>query len=218
MNAGIELGLDSYAIATAPGAIRGVFGGAAAKAKAGAATAEATEAAEAGAALGGSNALQGLRDVKGFTPALTQQSSDTCGLYCAGQILDEIAPRSATAIQLGEGSYIPRLLADRGGRGLSTAEIAQLIEHNGGEDVVAIIERGVTETQLPSMFQRGPVIAHVDGIHFVRVLGTVEEGGATWVQVYDPARGSYSQLLSSFMTRVGPNNQMILVPVRPLQP
>ncbi len=97
-------------------------------------------------------------------------------------------------------------------------ELAEFVERNGGERVVAVIQRAVTETQLPSLLQRGPVIAHVDGNHFVRVLEAVEEAGATWVQVYDPARGNYSQLISSFMSRAGPNNQMILVPIRPLQP
>ena len=46
----------------------------------------------------------------------------------------------------------------------------------------------VTGTELQSMLQRGAVIAHVDGNHFVRVLGAVEEGGSTWLQIYDSAR------------------------------
>ena len=37
------------------------------------------------------------------------------------------------------------------------------------------------------------------------------------MRIYDPARGSYKQLLSSFMTRTGANNQMVHVPIIPIR-
>ena len=78
----------------------------------GASTAVSTAGVVAPARLGGSNALEGLRNARNFTPAvMTQESADTCGLHCAGQILDEIAPRAATTLELGGGSHVSTLLA-----------------------------------------------------------------------------------------------------------
>ena len=57
-------------------------------------------------------------------------------------------------------------LLKRGGGGLSTMEIATLIERNGGENIIALIQRGVTESQLPGLLRRGSLIAHVDGNHY----------------------------------------------------
>src|SRR5262249_35707865 len=135
--------------------------------------------------FGGSNALEGLRDARNFTPALTQSSLDTCGLHCADHLLEELGPRAVTSLELGGGSYIHTLLAERGGRGLKTVELTQFIERNSIQEVNAFIKRGVNESQLPSLLRRGPLIAHVDGNHYVRVLGTAQKEGATWINLYD---------------------------------
>ncbi len=101
-------------------------------------------------------------------------------------------------------------LAGRG-VGLDSYELVQFLERNVGEDVAVLLERNVTESRLLEALGRGHAVAHVDGDHWVRVLGTVQDGGRTWVRIYDPARGNYEQLLSSFMTRAGQNNQIIWV-------
>jgi len=76
----------------------------------------------------------------------------------------------------------------------------------------------VRTSQLDGLLARNggsKLIAHVDGNHYVRVLGTIEDGGMQWVRVYDPARGVYEQAVFSFMTRTGPSNMMVhVVPFR----
>jgi hypothetical protein len=100
-----------------------------------------------------------------------------------------------------------------GGRGLKSIELLDFVQKNL-PDATVLLKRGVTEDELIAAAARGTVLSHVDGNHWVRVLGTFEQGKRTWVRIYDPARGNYEQLATSFLTRTMANvteNQMIFV-------
>lgn len=163
-----------------------------------------------GRLLGASDKLVGLNDVRNFSPGLTQTASDTCGLHCAGSVLDELLPsRTSTNVEIFS-KTVAEILEENGGRGLSSLDVAQVISRNG-DDLFTNVERNVSADELVALLSRGQVIAHVNGDHFVRPLKVFEEQGVKWVRIYDPARGYYDQLLDSFITRTGANNQMVFI-------
>ncbi len=164
----------------------------------------------------GVRSSDGLRDVRNLTEARLQNRRDTCGLYAVASLLDDVIP-AGMAVDLSEvrGWIRANRVAGRGS-GLTSYELTILAERNLPADAAVLIERVVMEGRLLDLLARGQVIAHVDGDHWVRVLGPVDEGGITWVRIYDPARGAYEQLLVSFLIRAG-ENQMIWKHVRSMR-
>jgi RHS repeat-associated protein len=160
-----------------------------------------------GGASTGQKSLAGLRDARNLTAARLQARNSTCGLHASASVIKDVNPGGGPINYSG----VRASILGNNPRGLDTAELANFISKNVPDDVAVLIEKNVGEERLLEMLGRGRVISHVDGNHWVRVVGTFEEGGVTWVRVYDPARGNYDQLLTSFMTRTGPSNQMIWV-------
>jgi RHS repeat-associated protein len=160
-----------------------------------------------GGARTGQTSLNGLRDARNLTNARLQQRNSTCGLHSAQSVIGDINPQKGPL----DYSGVRNQIRGNNSAGLSTIELDGFIRRNVPDDVAVLIEYRVGEERLLEMLGRGEVISHVDGNHWVRVLGTLDEGGTGWVRVYDPARGNYEQLLTSFLTRSGPNNQMIWI-------
>jgi hypothetical protein len=161
----------------------------------------------------GRNSLEGLRDVRNLSEARLQTRSDTCGLYAGASVLGDIgSARGSVDFSRVRGQIRANRVAGRG-TGLESLELESFLERNVADDVAVLGMSDVKEPQLPALLVRGHLIAHVDGNHWVRILGTVqdEDGGSTWVRIYDPARGNHEQLLSRFMTRAGQGNRMILI-------
>ena len=161
-----------------------------------------------GGARIGQTGLTGLRDARNLTAARLQLRDSTCGLYASLSAIEDVASRRPVIDFQGVRTSI-RL---NDSRGLNSQQVVNFISRNTREEqVFARLERSLSEQQLLQLLGRERVIAHVDGNHWVRVLGSFQENGATWVRVYDPARGNYEQMLSSFMTRMGSSNQVVAV-------
>lgn len=154
--------------------------------------------------------LEGLRDVRNLAQARLQNRGDTCGLHVAVSVLGHVNPGGVSVDLSGVRGWI-RANRTAGRIGLNSYELTIVLNRNLSNDAAVLIERDVTEGRLLELLGRGHVISHVDGDHWVRVLGWVDDDGSTWVRLHDPARGNYEQLLSSFMTRAGRDNQMIWV-------
>lgn len=154
--------------------------------------------------------LDGLRDVRNPTEARLQSRRDTCGLYAVASLLGDFKHLGVSTHFQGVGG---RIRANRviGRIGPDSYELMTLLDKSLPDDTAVLIERDVTEDRFLGFLGRGHVVSHVDGNYWVCVLGAVDDGGLTWIRVYDPARGCYEQLLSSFMKRVGRDNQMIWV-------
>jgi hypothetical protein len=157
--------------------------------------------------------LAGLRDARNLQPAPLQatdpstgQSSPACGLYTGASVIKNVNPGGQINF-----SGVRSDIAANGYKGLDTIQLGTFIRNNVPDDVAVLTEHAVEEDQLIQMVGQGDVIALVDEDHWVRVLRTFEENGVEWAQIYDPGRGIYEQLLTSFMTRCGPNNQMVAV-------
>ena len=159
--------------------------------------------------------LTELKNARNLSPALVQTAPDTCGLNCAGTVLAELLPgRGATVMEAGVKTVYERLLANNG-NGLNTAEMCDFLSANLGDDAAVVIQHKVKLSRLEGLLTRGKLIAHVDGNHYVRILETFEQGGIQWVRLYDPSRGKLEQLLTSFMTRTGADNQMVhIIPLQ----
>jgi hypothetical protein len=169
----------------------------------------------AGGARSGQRGLSGLRDARNLLEARLQVKDSTCGLYCAVDIIDDITPNRGPLNFAGVRSQI-RANAKNGDLGLNSYEITRFIERNleniGLEDVATGILRDVTEEELLKYLGRGDVMSLVDGNHWVRVLGSLEEGGHIFLRIYDPDRGIYEQLISSFMTRNAGRQMIYVIP------
>lgn len=158
----------------------------------------------------GRNSIKDLPNVRNLSEARLQVRGDTCGLFAAASIIDEFntsgLPRDFSMVRA-------QVISNRVnglGAGLAVDEVAQFIERNLPNAAV-LIQKNVRENDMMQFLSRGTVIAHVDGNHWVRVLGEIQDGNVTWLHIYDPARGNYDQTLSSFMTRSGQLNAVIWV-------
>ncbi|MGH7138395.1 MAG: hypothetical protein ACREHD_21810, partial [Pirellulales bacterium] len=156
--------------------------------------------------VGGAKSLTNLRDVANVTPARMQVRDDTCGLYAVWNALEDMdgLPQKFT---------VPAELrnAIRANGGVNEAELAAFV--NGLDDQLwAFTQRNVREPALAGLLARGDVIAHVDGNHWVRVVSEFSQNGQEWVRIFDSGVGAYyDQLLTSFMTRVGADNAVIVL-------
>jgi hypothetical protein len=159
----------------------------------------------------GVRSLDGLRDVRRPGEARLQSRRDTCGLFAVASILGEIVPARNPFDLSGVRGRIRANRVNGRGIGLTSYELMKLLDDSVPETAAVLIEREVTSDRLVGCLGRGHVISHVDGNHWVRVLGAIDDAGSIWVRLYDPARGTYEQLLSSFMIRAGNDNQMIWV-------
>ena len=163
-----------------------------------------------GGVRAGQKSFSDLQNVRNLSGARLQVREDTCGLFAAASIIDEVNP-TGTSIDISRvTSQIQGNKKNNLGLGLDSYQLTTFLDRNLKDTAVNIM-RGVRESDLLQYLTQGTVVAHVDGNHWVRVLGTVQDGNSTWVQIYDPARGNYEQLLSSFITRSGANNEMIWV-------
>jgi hypothetical protein len=159
----------------------------------------------------GVHSLEGLRDVRQPRAARLQIHGSTCGLYAVASVLADMNPAGTPLQFAGVREWIRANRITGRGVGLQSYELGALLNTNVSKDVAVLIERYVTEVRLLRFLERGHVIAHVDGNHWVRLLEAVDEVGLPWIRIYDPARGNYEQILSSLMIRTGHDNQMIWV-------
>ena len=168
-----------------------------------AAVAEVTAAANhVGGAAPTKKTLDGLKDARNLIEAPLQVADSTCGLRSAVSVIDDVAPGHGSLNFAGVRDEI-RL---NGGLGLNEVQLVKFLDNNLPSTSAAVLRISQTEDDVLALLNRGQLIAATDGNHWVRVLGVVQEGNSTWVRIYDPARGNYEQLLSSFMTRVYRND------------
>jgi hypothetical protein len=162
--------------------------------------------------VGGTDELVGLQNARNFCDGITQIRSNTCGARCADDILQEMFPGQGVPL-LELDQEVASAIAQNGqsgiGNGLSSYQLKTFIEN-----VYAVIHRDIVDAQaLEELLLRGdPLIAHVDTNHYIRLLDvTTDAGGWQWVQVYDPARGYYEQLIDSVLRRAGSGTEMITI-------
>jgi hypothetical protein len=153
---------------------------------------------------GGVRGISGLRNADNFVSGRLQPRTDTCGLHCAYDALQDLG----TTGQFRVGSELRELIRTQGG--LEKAQIARLIE-SIDDDIVAIVRTCVGLEDITNAFGRGgKVIAFVDGNHWVRVMNVFTKDGKTYVRIFDSGRGGYyDQLWDSFFTRMGADNAII---------
>ncbi|MCE9567336.1 MAG: hypothetical protein K8U57_35490 [Planctomycetes bacterium] len=163
----------------------------------------------------GQSDLNGLHNAQNLTNGRLQGQNSTCGLNASLSVIDSVNPgRGALDVSLVRGQ-----IRANGGGGLNQSEVMGFLGRNL-PDAAVVPAYGINEAQIVDYVRRGEVIAAVDGNHWVRVTGTFQEGNATWVRVYDPARGNYEQLLTSFTTRMYQSGQPVgyhnvIISIRP---
>ena len=132
-------------------------------------------------AIGGSRGIRGidgLPNASNFVPGKLQPRPDTCGPHCAYDALQELGSKAKFEV----GSEIRELIRKQGG--LEKRDLEKLIE-SIDDSVSAIVREGVDSGSIASSLARGPVIAFVDGNHWVRVISIFEKDGHKYVRVFD---------------------------------
>ena len=156
--------------------------------------------------IGGSNTLGDLKNVTNFAPGRLQGRNDTCALNALWNALDDM---DALPTRFAVGSNLRKTIRAQGG--LDQQQIVGLVS-SLDDNLWAISQRGLSESQLSNWLSRGSVLSHVDGNHWVRVTNVIEREGHQWARIFDSGvGGSYDQLLTSFMTRRGANMPMVLI-------
>jgi hypothetical protein len=160
----------------------------------------------------GETGLDGLKNAANLTPARLQSSEGACGLYVGASVIEDVKPGTVLKTDVLRADILKNATLNNKA-GLKPAELTKFLETNL-PDAAVLAKSNVTEEMLLQELGRAnqKVIAGVDSEHYVRLLGTIEKDGAKWVQIYDPARGNYDQLLTSFLSRCrGPQNELILI-------
>jgi hypothetical protein len=159
--------------------------------------------------------LNGLYNARNLTIGRLQGQNSTCGLHASLSVIDDVNPaRGALDVTRVRGQ-----IRDNRGVGLNQSQVMSFLDRNL-PDAVVVPAYGVEEAELVDYLRQGHVIAGVDRNHWVRITGTFREGNNTWVRVYDPARGNYEQLLTSFLTRMyrpgePPGFHNVIISIRP---
>jgi hypothetical protein len=95
--------------------------------------------------------------------------------------------------------------------GLNEVQLSGLV--SDVSDAVGVTKYGWSLDDMYGMMNRGSVIAHVDGNHWVHVQNAFSKlDGSTWVRVYDSGRGGYyTQAAESFFSRTRSTTPIINV-------
>ncbi len=150
-----------------------------------------------------------LKNARNLDSAPIQITNDTCALFVSISLITHLNPGRDILF----GPLLARIQSNKikGHIGVNGPELAKYLRSNLGGIATVTIQSKLQRSAFQQLFQKGNVVALVDGGHWVEVSGVIQDGSDTWVKVYDPLCGTYQQSLAAFASRCGVDNHFVSV-------